>query len=724
MAEALELIGKQVLGVQIVRRLARGTWSEVFQGEHMALGRAVVLKVFPPGSEATDEALRRFIANAETLSALEHENLAAYLDAGKHEDAKVIVQHYVDGETLAARLKRQGAMEPALAAVAFRDVARGLEAIHASGLGHGDLKPENVLLSKKGDVRVSDYGIARAVPEAGGAPGTAEYLAPEWTAEPNPPADVYSFGALLYRALTGRPPFEGTGEEVVKAHRAQPAPQVRDLNPAVPDRIANLVARCLDKNPGMRPVASECAFELDLAARELRGEVIPGASAPLPPPSGEEPVVGEAAAPAPQGGSPVWSLPQTPSMESTPPEAQPEAVREVREARERREESKTKKRGPAYVPASPLPNVEKKEAPRAPSGPVMAPLAKPTQSYGGFKPKRVSKVPKAFGFLLLVGAAAGASWWGWKQVEPMLRAQGPAPAPVGGGGEKAPAPPGPIEQARADAKRGRYGPAIKRLEGILKEKEDREAVGALLEVGRKVAEEWKAGVVFVPAGREALGGEGARAWVPSFLIDAREVTMEQYAKFLEHIASKGHDLCHVDEVKGKDHAPPGFRVTAETRNLPVTRVDWWDAWAYAAWARRRLPSEAEWERAATWTPDGPVAYPWGAEWKAGAANVGEGDTSLRVAAGGTFLEDRSACWAEDMAGNLSEWCYDWHATLPAPGVSLEVWWGPTSGKKRVVRGANWGSSKLETSLWRRWEEEPGERSDRIGFRCVMDLKRE
>ena len=245
---------------RLVRRIATGGMGEVWQADDTVLGRRVALKLLVEELAADDRATRRFVREARATARLAHPNVARVFDFGRQGGAPFLVMELLEGETLAARLA-SGPLGPAEAARVAAAVADALEAAHRRGIVHRDVKPSNVMLTRDGEVKVLDFGIAAAADETHSTTGsglyaTVAYVSPERVAgEPATPAsDVYSLGAVLYELLCGRPPFSGPSPALVaRAHlHDQPVP-VRQLAPWVPARLAEACQAALAKDPARRP---------------------------------------------------------------------------------------------------------------------------------------------------------------------------------------------------------------------------------------------------------------------------------------------------------------------------------------------------------------------------------------------------------------------------------------------------------------------------------------
>src|SRR5687768_2652460 len=268
--------------------------SRVFLAEEIALGRKVVLKVLPP-ELAGALSPERFQREVRLAASLQHPHMVPLLAAGSAGGILYYTMPYVAGDSLRARLGRQGALPVPEAFRYLRDVTEALAAAHAQGIVHRDIKPDNVLLTHQHAV-VTDFGIAKAVSAAVGtgtgqltgtglAIGTPTYMAPEQAtgdAQVDHRADLYSLGVMAYEMLAGEPPFRGPVQVMVAAHLSRVAPPLTELRPNLPPALARLVARCLEKLPADRfGSAQELLAELDAIGATISGSTAT-ASAPAP----------------------------------------------------------------------------------------------------------------------------------------------------------------------------------------------------------------------------------------------------------------------------------------------------------------------------------------------------------------------------------------------------------------------------------------------------------
>jgi tetratricopeptide (TPR) repeat protein len=248
---------------RIERELGGGGMSRVFLAEETGLERQVVVKVLPPEMAAGVNA-ERFRREILLAAKLQHPHVVPLLTAGASGDLLYYVMPFIKGESLRAKLAREGELPVGDAARILRDVADALAYAHREGVVHRDIKPDNVLLSDNHAV-VTDFGVAKAVASSTGessltslgvALGTPAYMSPEQAvADPHVDhrADIYALGALAYEMLTGRPPFTGaTPQAVLSAHVTQIPDPVTQHRGTVPPALAEIVMRCLAKKPADR----------------------------------------------------------------------------------------------------------------------------------------------------------------------------------------------------------------------------------------------------------------------------------------------------------------------------------------------------------------------------------------------------------------------------------------------------------------------------------------
>jgi eukaryotic-like serine/threonine-protein kinase len=272
---------QQLLGhdgrFRAVRRIDAGGMGEVWEADDTLLGRRVAIKVLVEELAGDPVAVRRFRREARATAKLDHPNVIRVFDFVDG-DPPFLVLELLEGQTLADRLRRDGALPPLEAARIAAAVADGLDAAHRVGIIHRDVKPGNVMLTAGGEVKVMDFGIAAAW-EAHSTTGqqllaTASYAPPERITggRASPGGDIYSLGVVLYEMLCGRPPFlADSAEQLLRAHlEASPRP-VRSLVFWVPPEIAAACEAALAKDPAARPSsAGALAAQLRAAAEAAR----------------------------------------------------------------------------------------------------------------------------------------------------------------------------------------------------------------------------------------------------------------------------------------------------------------------------------------------------------------------------------------------------------------------------------------------------------------------
>jgi hypothetical protein len=260
--------GTEVAGYRIVERAGGGGMGVVFRAEETGLGgRPVALKLLPPDLAGDPDFRARFLREMRVAAAIDHPNIVPIYRAGEDRGLLYLAMRYVHASDLRRVLAGEGPLEPGRALALLDQVARALDAAHARGLVHRDVKPGNILLAPPvldGDpehVYLVDFGLARAdsddrsVGGGGSFLGTPRYAAPEQAAgrPVDGRTDGYALGCVLYECLTGRPPFPGgSGEAVLLAHLEAAPPRVTTLRPDLPPAIDQVVARAMAKAPADR----------------------------------------------------------------------------------------------------------------------------------------------------------------------------------------------------------------------------------------------------------------------------------------------------------------------------------------------------------------------------------------------------------------------------------------------------------------------------------------
>jgi DNA-binding beta-propeller fold protein YncE len=275
-------LGTRLAGYQIQALLGRGGMGVVYLAEQLGPRRPVALKLLS-ATVATGEAFReRFLRESELAAAIDHPNVLPVYDAGETDGVLWIAMRYVDGIDLAALLHRDGPLAPEGALAIGGPVAGALDAAHARGLVHRDVKPANILLAMEDgavtQAYLADFGLTRRVGGARGLTvsgqvlGTIDYVAPEQV-EGGPidgRADQYSLGCVLFECLTGVVPFRGDSElAVLWAHVHDPPPRIRDHRPELPAALDEVIGRALAKAPGDR--YPSCAAMVAAAQAALTG---------------------------------------------------------------------------------------------------------------------------------------------------------------------------------------------------------------------------------------------------------------------------------------------------------------------------------------------------------------------------------------------------------------------------------------------------------------------
>ncbi len=745
---------------EIRARLGAGNMGTVYFAHQGAMDRDVALKVLPQ-DKRTPDAIQRFYREIRVSAKLNHPNCIQVHDFGHTDDGHLyLAMELIRGETLGALIKREGRLEPLRAARIGAQIAKGLGAAHALGIVHRDLKPENVMLTtifgEPDFVKILDFGIARAVESGVGDSistyglfvGTPLYASPEQCRgeRAGPASDLYALGVLLYRLMVGQAPFMGQNPlQVLELHKHEPAPRLaRALGGQVPPELDAIVAGLLAKDLATRlgpaeevlkrldavvasrwrPTAPELAAEPesdegwgpDSVADEDRPPTILAAPPPtiavdLPGPVAADPPPSSARRP-PTGNIPIAGAPIL------------EAVRA------------------ASVPP-PTPNMVQ----RAPTQESLRATVSVTtaqhaarQTVSGSVPGKASHLGTILGVVVALGGAAAVAW---KLTD---RPADPKPAPVVA---VSPAKP-PPEPARAvpmsDVTCG-----ITPCPLVAGATVACNAAKACEYTSTDVAARPGDGWVYLPPGPLLMGAPNDEPDVG--LQDGRvhAVTIARGVLFQKtEVTVAQHEAC---EAAGRCKAPSvadfdvgwGQNGSGNQRTShPQNGLTWEHARDMCAFLGGRLPSEAEWEYAASGSTHRP--FPWG-PWFAtedaeqAPANLADASAKKRfkreaqdvviadyhdgadgTAPVGSYPRGASPFGVLDLAGNVAEWVADcMHKTNEGAPTDGSAWTEACSTPDRITRGGHFFTPAKFARTASRVPQKPTVRSAGLGARCARPL---
>ena len=668
------MIGKELGRYLIVEALGEGGMAAVYKGYDRRLNRDVAIKVILRGYQQSDVFSKRFEREAKAVAQLTHPNIVSVIDYGSHEGVPYLVMEYIPGGTLKEMMGKPFSWMKA--AKLLVPIARALDHAHHENIIHRDIKPANILVTKSGDMMLSDFGIAKSLAAEGQTKltgtgmgiGTPSYMAPEQgmgkTVDQR--ADIYSLGVVFYEMVTGRPPYEAdTPMAVMLKHMMDPLPRPRLFVPDLPEKVEQVIFRALAKEPDERFQSMEAfANALDELAR------------------GDEPRMSWYEAPK-----------DMPVIETTYKVSPPASL------------------GQSQIPAKPITR---------------------EQSFS----KRVLRyiwIPLVLGGLCAVAATIFAVPRLLKAFLPEVKAT-------------------PTEEVVAiqatdesrdiiSTETATLEPSSEATEIIFQTEIPFETVAPEQETDvTMISPMDEAVLVFVPGGEFSMGASSldSRAetdeqpqhnvYLDDYWIDQTEVTNQSFAKFVDstgYVTEAEQDGWSWDydgswiKTKGADwrHPLDANSSLQGRENYPVVRISWNDAAAYCRWAERRLPTEAEWEKAARGT-DGRI-YPWGND--SPNPDLLNFDRNIQDSVQvGSYSTGVSPYGVFDMAGNVWEWVSDWYTVdyyKSSPNSNPQ---GPGGGDGRAMRGGSWflGGDAARASN-REWGYQDASLWS-TGFRCAMD----
>ena len=631
-----DLVGRTLGGCRLVKELGRGAMGVVFEATHLSLQRPVAVKVLIPSARKDTLDVEQFFQEARALARIEHQNIMQVHDVGEDDGLHFIVMQLLEGGTVADRLERERSLTWEEACRIARDAAMGLNVAHEKSIVHRDIKPENLMITKEGVVKIADFGLAAkaANPNDPGARtdvmGTPSYMSPEQIdgRHVDGRADIYSLGCTLYVMLTGRKPFEGDSAiEVLLKQTKDVATPVQKVVPTIPGSVSQVVEKCMTKNPaGRYATAADLAADLDKILSGGRPKIVveiedvmarmqevARAEIAAQRHFTQRPAVVVSAAIVLVCVTAIVMTIAMPDIDSAaaesilrmPAQAQNAALAEAREELARAGEFAAKNAGRIDLIDKRYEDVSRKYG--ATLGTELTAAHERAQmDFERRCAAEFEKVRKRADELTAAGDLVGAT--------------------------------NALFSFPADMRRAKPG----------------ESWGE--DIGRALVQvRQSTGMSYVPAGRCGTVESGAKE-IAAFLIDVTEVSNADWAAFVKEKGAR------TPSAWGGSEPPP------VARDLPVVGITPAEAAAYAAWKGKRLPTAAEWERAAR--GDEALVYPWGNDFDP-ARCITRAASRQALVPVKTFPGGRSPFGAYNMAGNAAEWVAD-TCDDPLRGVGHEV----------------------------------------------------
>ena len=273
----VDLVGQEIGGCIILEKIAEGGMGTVFKAKHKALDRIVCVKVLSPALANDKKAVGLFLTEARAIAEIDHPNIVFVYNVGKEKNYHFIVMSFIEGESLSSIVRRRPNLPMSFIVDAFCGILQGLEAAHQKGIIHRDIKPSNILINKKLEPKIVDFGIAKKIDKEKGVAkttelaGTAYFISPEQAlGRPiDARTDLYALGASLFYVLTGKYPFTGKNSmDIIQKHINMPVPDILTYRSNIPPWLVIAVNKLMAKNPKDRFQSAQEAYLFFKKSRE------------------------------------------------------------------------------------------------------------------------------------------------------------------------------------------------------------------------------------------------------------------------------------------------------------------------------------------------------------------------------------------------------------------------------------------------------------------------
>ena len=272
------LIGERY---EIIDRVGSGGMADVYNGKDLRLNRNVAIKILKQEYSNDAKFVSKFRAEAQSVAGLSHPNVVNVYDVGEDDNLYYIVMELVEGITLKKFIEKKGKLEINEAIGIGIQIAQGIEEAHKNHIIHRDIKPQNIIISREGKVKVTDFGIAKAATSntiTSNAMGSVHYISPEQArgGYSDEKSDIYSLGVTIYEMLLGKVPFEGESTvSVAFAHVHEEAAHLDEVDPSIPRSLSRIVQKCMQKKPDMRYESADALImDLRRAVSDPQGDYV------------------------------------------------------------------------------------------------------------------------------------------------------------------------------------------------------------------------------------------------------------------------------------------------------------------------------------------------------------------------------------------------------------------------------------------------------------------